>query len=64
MSAAATAVDPTFTQRCAIVIQAIGSLTQQAVLLSQPGPLHQCLVQLFSTPQQRDAAFAAVMPDA
>jgi hypothetical protein len=26
--------------------------------------LRQLLVQLFSTPQQRDAVFAAVMPDA
>ncbi len=58
------AADPTFTQRYAITIQAIGSLTQQAVLLRQPHLLRQYLVQLFSTSQQRDAVIAAVTPDA
>tara|TARA_R110002096_G_scaffold256441_1_gene449709 strand:- start:3184 stop:3414 length:231 start_codon:yes stop_codon:yes gene_type:complete len=63
-SAAARAVDPAFTQRDAIVIQAIGSLAQQAVLLHQPRRLRQSLVQPFNSPQQRDADLAAVMPDA
>jgi hypothetical protein len=63
-SAAATAVYPTFTQRCAIVIQAIDSLTQKAVLLRQSRPLRQFLMQTFNSPQQRDAVLAAVTPDA
>jgi len=63
-SAAARAVDPTFTQRNVIVIQATSSLTQQAALQRQPRPLRQLLVQPFSKPQQRDTAVAAVMPDA
>lgn len=63
-SAAATAVDLTVTQRYAIVVQAIVSLTQRAVPLRQPRPLRQLLAQLFSTPQQRDTVLAAVMPDA
>lgn len=63
-SAAARAVDPTFTQRYAIAIRAIGSLTQQAALLRQPRPLRQFLVQTFNASQQRDAVIAAVTPDA
>jgi len=63
-SAAARAVDPAFTQRDAIVIQAIGSLTQQTVLLRQPRPMRRSLVQTFNLPQQRDGVIAAVMPDA
>ena len=62
-SAAARAVDPTFAQRNVIVIQAIGSLTQQAALQRQPRPLRQLLVQSFSKSQQRDVAIAVVMPD-
>jgi hypothetical protein len=63
-SAAARAVDPAFTQRGAIVIQAIGSLTQQTVLLRQPRPMRPSLVQTFNFLQQRDTVLAAVMPDA
>ncbi len=62
-AAAARAVDPAFTQRDAIVIQAIGSLNQQTVLLRQPS-IAPSLVQTFNSPQQRDPVLAAVMPDA